>query len=241
MEIYSDQDSRSDGRPVFWLTRGREYLIKDGKVTPVYDRHIVTAARLIPTPNGGFKRPYVELAFATMPGETDVPALLKSPVTGQPYPNPIIGKLRLTLWVSPAGDITQEVHLEKPKVNSSYKGQVSLVQGPSGHPLLACAINARAVTPAGTLDLSELGPYQADESRRAGGFTPTSRVVIVSREAAASLTGGAAAAQIGVHPSAKYASIEQVTEAFTPIEKQHYSAWLQNWEQLLNAKEDVVI
>jgi len=241
MEIYADQDARADGKPVFWLTRGREYLVQGGKVIPVYDRHIITAARLIPTPEGGFKRPYVESAFSTMPGETDAPPQLTSPMTGQPYPNPVIGKLRLTLWVSPAGEITQVVKLEKPKINSFYNGYVSLVHGPRGHKLLACAINARAETPSGVLDLTELGPYQVDQGQGSDGYTSTSREVIVCRDAPASLTGGAAASQIGIHPSAKYASIEQVKGAFTPMEAERYAAWLQNWESLLYAKEDVIV
>ena len=121
MQIYADIDSRPDGKPVFWLTRGREYVVKGGIVTPLYDRHILTAARLIAQPDGGFKRPYTETAFATMPDETDAPAMLTSPISGSTYPNPIIHQLRLTLWVSPAGEITQEVKLEKPKVESSTR------------------------------------------------------------------------------------------------------------------------
>ena len=210
MEIYADQDSRPDGKPVFWLTRGREYIVKGGIVTPLYDRHILTAARLIRQSDGGFKRPYTETAFATMPDQADVPSMLTSPINGATYPNPIIHQLRLTLWVSPSGQITQEVKVEKPKVQSTYKGRLTLVHGPEGKPLLACEINARAINDAGVLDLTELGPYEAHEEQRLDGYTPASREVIVVRDAPAKITGDSAALQIGVHPSKKFASITEL-------------------------------
>jgi hypothetical protein len=241
MEIYADQDSRADGKPVFWLTRGREYIVKGGIVTPLYDRHILIAAYLIPQPDGGFKRPYTESAFATMPGEADVPSMLTSPISGSTYPNPIIRQLRLTMWVSPSGQITQEVNIEKPKVQSTYKGRLTLVHSPEGKPLLACEINARAVNAGGVLDLTELGPYEAHEDRRSDGFTPTTREVIVVRDAPATATGGSAALQVGVHPSKKFASIAEVVKVLTPQEVDQYAVWLQKWEQLLHAPEDVVL
>jgi hypothetical protein len=241
MDIYADQDSRADGKPVFWLTRGREYIVKGGLVTPLYDRHILTAARLIRQPDGGFKRPYTETAFATLPDELDAPTMLTSPINGAAYPNPIINQLRLTLWVSPAGQITQEVKVEKPKMESSYKGRLTLVHSPEGKRLLACEINARAISAAGVLDLTELGPYQADETRRADGFTPASREVIVVRDAPATITGGAGSLQIGVHPSKKFAAFSELVAVLTPQETQHYGPWMQKWEQLLNDPDDVVI
>lgn len=135
MEIYADQDARPDGKPVFWPTRGREYIVKGGIVTPLYDRHILLAARLIPQAEGGFKRPYTE---------TD-------------------------------------------------------------------------------------------------GFTPATREVIVLRDAPATLTGGSAALQIGVHPSKKFASLTELVKALTPQETNQNAAWLENWERLLDAPDDVII
>ena len=241
MQLYADQDARSDGKPIFWLTRGREYIVNGGIVTPLYDRHILTAAYLIPQPDGGFKRPYTEAAFATMPGETEAPSMLTSPINGSTYPNPIIHQLRLTLWVSPAGQITQEVKLEKPKIQSTYKGRLTLVHSPEGKLLLACEINARAVNDTGVLNLTELGPYEAHEDRRSNGFTPATREIIVVRDAPAKLSGDSAALQIGVHPSKKFASMTELIKVLTPLETELYAAWLQKWEQLLNASEDVVL
>jgi hypothetical protein len=241
MEIYADQDARLDGKPIFWLTRGREYIVKGGIVTPLYDRHILTAARLIRQPDGGFKRPYTETAFATMPDDADVPTMLTSPINGAEYPNPIINPLRLTLWVSPPGQITQEVKVEKPKVESTYKGRLTLVHSPEGKPQLACENHARSISATGVLDLTELGPYEAHEDRRSNGFTPATREVIVVRDAPATITGGSAALQIGVHPSKKFASLTEVAKALTPQETEHYGPWLQKWEQLLYDPQDVVI
>ncbi len=241
MDMYAAQDARSDGKPVFWLTRGREYLLKDGKVLPVYDRHIITAAKLIAMPGGGFKRPYTETAFAAMPGVDEVPPMLQSPLTGKSYPNPLIHPARLTLWVSSKGEITQEVKMDKPKITSSYNGQLSLVNSPNGKSLLACEINARAVTASAVLDLTELGPYQVGESGTKDGYMSASRQVVVFRDAPAYLTGGVAATMIGIHPSQKFASLEEVTNELTPTEKSHYRLWFDNWERLLNAKEDVLV
>lgn len=241
MEIYADQDARPDGKPVFWLTRGREYVVKGGVVTPLYDRHILTAARLIRQPDGGFKRPYTESAFATMPDDSDVPAMLTSPINGAAFPNPIVRQLRLTLRVSPAGQITQEVKVESPELDSTYKGRLTLVHSPEGKPQLACEINARVISTAGVLDLTELGPYEAHEDRKSDGFTPATREVIVVRDAPATLTGGSAALQIGVHPSKKFATVADVVKGLTPQEAEHYHPWLQRWEQLLYDPRDVVL
>jgi hypothetical protein len=241
MDIYADQDARLDGKPIFWLTRGREYIVNGGIVTPLYDRHILTAARLVRQPDGGFKRPYTETAFATMPDAVDAPTMLKSPISGATYPNPIVHQLRLTLSVSPAGQITQELNLEKPKIQSTYKGRLTLVHSPQGQPQLTCEINARTINAAGVLDLTELGPYEAHEDRRSDGFTPASREVIVVRDAPTSLTGGAAALQIGIHPSKKFASATDVVKVLTPKEAEIYGPWLQKWEQLLYDPKDVVL
>ena len=107
--------------------------------------------------------------------------------------------------------------------------------------MLACEINARAINATGSLDLTELGPYEAHEDRRSNGFTPASREVIVVRDASAAVTGGSAALQVGVHPSKKFASIKDVVKALTPQESDHYGPWLQKWEQLLYASEDVIV
>jgi hypothetical protein len=125
-------------------------------------------------------------------------------------------------------------------VESHYKGRLTLVHSPDG-PLLACEINARAINDAGTLDLTELGPYEAREDRRSNGFTPASREVVVVRDAPATVTGGSAALQVGIHPSKKFASIKEVIKVLTPQENDHYAPWLQKWEQLLDASDDVVI
>jgi hypothetical protein len=241
LDMYAAQDARPDGKPVFWLTRGREYLLKDGKVMPVYDRHIITAARLEAQPGGGFKRPYTETAFATMPGRDEVSAMLQSPLTGKSYPNPLIHPARLTLWVSSTGEITQTVKLDKPEVTSSYRGKLSLVNGLNGKPMVASEINARAVTPNNVLDLTELGPYEVGDVGATDEYTPASRQVVVFRDAPAYLTGGVPATMIGIHPSRKFASLGDVMNELTPTEKSHYQVWVDNWERLLNAKEDVVV
>jgi hypothetical protein len=176
-----------------------------------------------------------------MPDEADAPAMLTSPINGAKYPSPFINKLRLTLWVSPSGQIAQEVKLETPKVESHYKGRLTLVHSPEGKPLLACEINARAITASGVLDLTELGPYEAHEDGRSNGFAPATREIIVVRDAAANLTDGSAALQIGVHPSKNFASIAELTKALTPQETERYAPWLQKWEELLYDPQDVVV
>jgi hypothetical protein len=210
-------------------------------VTPLYDRHIILAARLIRQPDGGFKRPYTEAAFATMPGEARASSMLSSPVNGASYPNPVIHPARLTLRVSPSGQIKQEVKVEEPKVESTYEGRLTLVHSPWGKPLLTCEINARAVSASGALNLTELGPYEAHEDRRSEGFTPATREVIVVRDAPDALSGGPGALQIGVHPSKKFASVSELVKVLTPQETDSYAAWLQKWEQLLYDPKDVVL
>jgi hypothetical protein len=242
MQIYADQDARTDGKPVFWLTRGREYVLHEGDVFAIYDRHVIAAVRTIAQPDGGLKRPYVEAAFATMPDVTDVPAKLQSPITGKSYPTPISNLLRLTLWISPAGEITQQVHLASPNVSSRYKGTASMVHSPWGKTLLTSSINARGTAGSASFDLTEMGPYQADESKRADGFTPASREIIVLRQAPAYLLPvGVQAPMLGIHPSLKFATIDAVTQALTPAELIYYAAWLKNWEQRLYAEENVII
>jgi len=242
LETFADQAARLDGRPVFWLTRGREYVIQGSSVKPVYDRHVISACRVIKQPDGGLKYPYVETAFATMPGVAEAAAQLQSPVTGHSYPNPIISPVRLTLWISPRGEITQEVMLEKFKVESHYNGTVSLVHSPAGIPLLASEINVQGATPAGKLALTEMGPYQADPSRRAGGFTPASREIIVVRDAPAYLVGaGVTATMLGIHPSLKFVSLGDIVKALTPVEKVRYAGWMQSWERMLDAPENVIL
>jgi hypothetical protein len=237
---FADQDSRLDGAPVFWLTRGREYGIQDGAVTPIYDRHVIAASRTIRQPDGSLKRPYVETAFATMPGETDVPDHLTSPFTGGLYPQPRIKPLRLTLWISPTGKITQQVRLGP--VSSTYEGTLSEVHNPAGPPLLSSTISVHGTTPAGPLALTEMGPYQSEPAKSAHGFTPASREIIVFRAVpAALLPAGGSATMLGIHPAQKFASIADVTRALTPTERSQYASWLASWERLLNATADVII
>ncbi len=241
LELYAEQTARADGKPAFWLTRGREYLVKGAQIIPVYDRYVISAARIIRMPDGGLKRPYTETAYATMPGVTEVPDQLQSPVTGESYPNPIIRPVRLTLTISPSGAVTQDIKLEAKKITSTYRGAVSLMSGPTGEPLIACAFNAHVVREAGILDLTELGPYHAEGPTTADGFTPASRDIVVVREAAAYLTGGDTATMVGIHPSKKYATLAELVAVLTPTEKEHYAVWLNDWERLLYAEEDVVI
>jgi hypothetical protein len=242
LDIFADQAGRLDGKKVFWLTRGREYVIQGSTVTPVYDRYVISACRIIKLPDGGLKYPYVETAFATMPGVADAAAQLQSPVTGKSYSNPVINPLRLTLWISPTGEITQEVKLETLKVESHYKGMLSLVHSPGEGQLLSCAINVQGATPAGKLALTEMGPYQADPTRRTGGFTPATREIIVVRDAPAYLVGaGVTATMLGIHPSRKFASLGEVVNALTPVEKTRYAGWMKNWERMLDAPENVIL
>jgi hypothetical protein len=242
LDIFADQAGRLDGKTVFWLTRGREYVIQGSTVKPVYDRHVISACRVIKLPDGGLKYPYVETAFATMPGVAEAAAQLQSPVTGKSYPNPIINPLRLTLWISPTGEITQEVKLEKLKVESHYKGTLSLVHSLGQDPLLSCEINVQGATPAGKLALTEMGPYQADPTRRTGGFTPATREIIVVRDAPAYLVGaGVTATMLGIHPSLKFASLGEIVKALTPVERTHYAGWMQSWERMLDAQENVIL
>jgi len=143
------------------------------------------------------------------------------------------------LWISPTGEITQEVKLETLKVESHYKGTLSLVHSPGEGQLLNCAINVQIATPAGKLALTEMGPYQADLSRRAGGFTPATREIIVVRDAPAYLVGaGVTATMLGIHPSRKFASLSEVKKALTPMEQTHYAGWMQSWERMLDAPEN---
>jgi hypothetical protein len=241
LDLYAEQTARPDGKAVFWLTRGREYLVQGAQITPVYDRYVISASRIIRLADGGFKRPYTETAYATMPGVTEVPERLQSPVTGASYPNPIIRPVRLTLTISPSGEITQDIKLETPKITSTYRGAVSLVHGPAGKPLVACAFNAHVIMPTGILDLTELGPYHADGPATADGFTPASRDIVVVRAAPAYLGAGESATMAGIHASKKYATLPELVEVLTPIEKDRYAVWLGDWERLLFAEEDVVI
>jgi hypothetical protein len=241
LDVYARVDSRPDGKPVFWLTRGREYIVKDGLLTPLYDRHIILATHLIRQPDGGFKKPYTESAFSTMPDTTDVPKMLTSPINGAAYPNPFMHQVRLTLTVSPTGQITQKVDLDKAKIHSLYKGRITFVNSPEGNPLVACEINARAVTPTEVIDLTELGPYLPQGGQTADGFTPAMREVIVLRKAPPAITGEAAATQIGIHPSKKFASLTELAKVLTPQETENFGPWLQNWEKLLYDPSDVVL
>jgi len=234
-------DAHPDGRTVFWLTRGREYLVIGADTLPVYDRHIITAARVTRMPDGGLKRAYCETAYASMPGTDEATAELKGPLTGKNYANPKIRPGRLTLWISASGAITQEVKLEKPKITSSYKGQLGWVNSPHGKPLLAAAINAHAVTATQTLDLTELGPFHPADKPRSDGFLPVTRDVIVARAAPAYLTDGASAMMIGIHPSSKFATIDEVLGVLTATESATFAPWFDKYKPMLASSEDVVI
>lgn len=241
LDRWGEANSRLDGKPVFWLTRGREYTIAKGRVTAIYDRHIVTASQLIRTADGGFKRPYTETAFATMPGSSEFTKELTSPLTGKAYPNPIIRPGRLTLYISPEGKVTQEFDLAKPKVKGTYSGQVSSVNSATGAVLPACIISAIAITESATVELTEMGPYHPDIAARDGAFVPTKRDVIVVREAPAYLTGGSDATMVGIHPSVKYPSIQALRKVLTPVEREVFAPWFNAWEGLLKASEDIVV
>ncbi len=238
MKAYPIAQARTDGKPAFWFTRGREYGFANGVYKPIYDRHIILATRVFATPDGGCKAPYCEQAYATAAGEEEFLPELPSPFTGKTFPNPLVGPGRSTLTVSPSGAITQDFVVRD--IKGHYAGQLRRQTGPSGEPLLDSVILESVERPNGRLDLLAMGPYHFDHRSRAA-FVPTHRDVVVYRVAAADMIGEGGGVMIGIHPSVKVETVDALRRLLSPIEKKAFERWFDRWEKLLMANDELVL
>ena len=238
MKIYPIAQARADGKPVFWFTRGREYGFANGVYKAIYDRHIILATRAFATPDGGYKSAICEQAYATASGDVAFLLELPSPFTGKSLPNPLIGPGRSTLTISPSGALTQDFKVRD--IKGHFAGQLRAQTGPSGEPLLDSVILERVERPNSRLDLLAMGPYHFDHRSRAR-FVPTHRDVVVSRVAAAEMIGEGGGVMVGIHPSVKIETVNELRRLLTSTEKRAFEHWFDRWESLLMSTEELIV
>jgi hypothetical protein len=238
MKAYPIAQARADGKPAFWLTRGREYGFAHGIYKPIYDRHIIMATRVYATPDGGYKSAYCEQAYATASGEEAFLPELPSPFTGKNFPNPLVGVGKSTLTISPSGALTNDFKIHD--IKGHYAGQLRSQTGPSGEPLLDSVILESIERPNSRLDLLAMGPYHFDHQSRAR-FVPAHRDVVVYRVAAAEMVGEGGGVMVGIHPSVKIETVDALRRLLTPTEKKAFEHWFDSWEGLLMSNEELIV
>jgi hypothetical protein len=239
LRLVAQAHARLDGRPAFWVARGREYGFLGGRCEQIYERHVVTATRVIEGPAGGLKAAYCEAAYATAPGETEFRAELPSPFTNRPYPNPEIRPLRMTWNVAPDGAISARI--ETPTIHSRYDGRFDTQLGPEGTTLVDCLLQIVVHRGDEVLELSEVGPYSPEWRAERAGFVPAARTLTVCRPLPANIGGGGGGLMLGAHASRKHSTVDSVRQALTATERTAFRDWFESWEALLMAPEDFLL
>lgn len=236
LTLLAKAHARLDGEAAFWISRGREYGVIDGRFAQIYERHVISATRAQPVPGGGLKISYTESAYATAAGDIESRPELASPFDGKPFPNPLVPPLKMTLNVSTEGVVMARV--QTPKVLATYDGRVETQLGPDGVPLVDCAVQISSQVGDNHIGLFEVGPYAADWQAERKGYVPARRVVTVYRPLPLNISGGATGVMIGVHASTKHASFASLQSALMPSEARQFTQWFDTWRALWSAPED---
>ena len=139
------------GGPVYWLTRGTEFVVVDGVATPVKGRISVIAATARARPDGSTRVAYLLQGCNVTATGFDFTARLFHPITGEEISTTVTSPLRLGWNLASSGELTEEL-VAANGTRATYRGETWESPGDGNGPTATLKMNIRLDRPNGAVE-----------------------------------------------------------------------------------------
>jgi hypothetical protein len=233
LETLIERRARLDGKPAFWVTRGTQLAIIDGKSIPLAGRLVMSAWRFKDLGNGAYDIPYVECFVTTEPSTFRFLTKRPNPITGGTIETPIPEADLHVMHMDKSGAMSQTKKRADGGV-SRYEGVYFGQRGFDGQTWVTekCVVTTTAVN--GDVGRMTEVTTIMPKGKPVDGYMPAEMTQTAFMSAIPlDISGGKAGAIVGYYYSRKCPNPKAIRDEIDGENAEVAEHFFKNWESLM--------